>query len=173
MKERKARIILDIWIARAGSVFGWICLVFWAMIGIVGLTELPKAKSGVEYSAPFICLGLAALHWLMIRAAKDTRKLVGTFRLYSSVFAGGTTGIDNLAETLKVPEDQVMHNLQRMCRRGYFRGHIDYQKRSMEFDPAGDRYVARCPGCGAATAIFRTGDACRYCGAPLVRKTEE
>ena len=172
MKERKTRIFLDIWIARAGTVFGWVCLVFWALIGIVGLFELPAAESGTDVAMPFICLGLAAVHWLMIRASKKTRELVQQFRLYSSLFAGGTTQIDDLAKALNVPEDEVMRNLQRMCRRGYFRGHIDYQKRSMAFDPVGGQYVARCPGCGATTAIYRTGDACRYCGAPLVRNEE-
>ena len=31
-------------------------------------------------------------------------------------------------------------------------------------------YVARCPGCGATTKIYNTGDVCRYCGNPLIAK---
>ena len=87
MQKKKLRITLDIWVARIGSVFGWICLVFWALIGIVGLTELPEAESRMDYIAPFICLGLAAVHYLLIRAMRNTKELVADFRLYSSVLA--------------------------------------------------------------------------------------
>ena len=37
MEKKKIRIILDTWIARIGAVFGWICLVFWALMGLMGL----------------------------------------------------------------------------------------------------------------------------------------
>ena len=118
MPEKKTRIILDTWIARIGSIFGWCCLVFWAVPAIVGLAELPEAKRSVDYAAPVICLGLAAVHWLLIRAMKRTKELVKDFRLYSSVLAQDPDkSIPGIAEALKLPEEQVMNRLQAMCRR--------------------------------------------------------
>lgn len=171
MQGRKVRIILDTWIARIGAVFGWFCLVMWALVGIVGLTELPEAKRSIDYSAPFICFGLAAVHWPLIRAMKRTRSLVGDFRLYSSVLAKDPDkDIAGIAKTLKIPEDQVMRRMQIMCRRGYFSGHINFGTGRMELNTAPQGVsVEHCPGCGATTAISRTGDTCRYCGAPLKR----
>ncbi len=171
METRKYRIIIDIWVARIGSAFGWICLVFWALIGAVGIGELPEAKDGVSVAMPFICFGLAAVHWLLVRAARNTRRLVGDFRLYSSVLARDPEkNIGGIAKALKIPEEQVMKRLQAMCRRGYFNGHINFMTKRMEMNTGEDFSVEHCPGCGAATAIIRTGDVCRYCGAPLVRK---
>ena len=171
MPENKLRIILDIWIARLGSVFGWICLVFWAMMGIVGIAELGNAKDGTERVLPIVCLGLAAIHYLLIRAMKKTKELVGDFRLYSSVLAQDPDKeIAGIAEALKIPQEQVMRRMHEMCRRGYFSGHINFQTRRMELNTGRDLSVEHCPGCGATTAISRTGDTCRYCGAPLVRK---
>ena len=170
MEKKKIRIILDTWIARIGSVFGWICLVFWALIGAVGLAELPGAKDRMDVVAPFICIGLAVVHYLLIRAMRKTKKLVEDFRLYSSVLARDPDKeIDGIADALKIPQEQVMDRLQAMCRRGYFSGHINFAARRMELEPARGFSVEHCPGCGATTAISRTGDTCRYCGAPLKR----
>ena len=77
MEKKKIRIILDTWIARIGAVFGWICLVFWALMGLMGLVELPGAKDGMDVAMPFICIGLAAVHWLLIRAMRNTKELTG------------------------------------------------------------------------------------------------
>ena len=173
MTEKKTRVVLDIWIARIGAVIGWIFLVFWALMGIVGLTELPSARDNVAVVMPFVCLGFAALHYLLIRAMKRTRDLVADFRLYSAVLAQDPDkDITGIADALKIPQEQVTRRLQEMCRRGYFSGHINFKAQRMEMDPVADLSVAHYPGCGAATAISRTGDTCRYCGAPLVRKTK-
>ena len=167
---KKIRVLIDIWIARLGSAFGWVWLVFWGMMAAASLAMLPEAKELLDWMMPAICLGLAVTHYFLIRAMKRTKRLIQDFRLYSSVIAGGEETAAGIAETLKTPEEEVMRELREMCRRGYFNGHIDFQTRRMKLDPAGEQYVARCPGCGATTAIYKTGDACRYCGAPLVRK---
>ena len=169
MQERKTRVVLDIWIARLGSVFGWIFLVFWTMMGAVGLAELGSAEDATHRVMPFVCLGLAALHYLLIRAMRKTKDLVGDFRLYSSVLAQDPDKeIAGIANALKIPQEQVTRRMQEMCRRGYFNGHINFKAQRMELDP-GSVSVEHCPGCGAVTAINRTGDRCRYCGAPLKR----
>ena len=36
-QQNQARIFLDIWLARLGSVFAWVWLVFWALIGVTGI----------------------------------------------------------------------------------------------------------------------------------------
>ena len=170
MQKKKFRITLDIWIARLGLIFGWIFLVFWAMMGIVGLAELGEARDGVHRVMPFVCLGLAALHYLLIRAMADTKALVEDFRLYSSVLAQDPEKeIPGIAEALRIPQEQVMKRLQAMCRRGYFSGHINFGTQRMELEPERGLSVEHCPGCGATTAISHTGDSCRYCGAPLRR----
>ena len=139
-------------------------------MGIVGLADLGDAKDGTDLVMPFVCLGLAALHYLLIRAMKKTKALVGDFRLYSSVLAQDPNkDITGIAKALQIPQEQVMRRLQEMCRRGYFSGHINFQAQRMELDPVRDLSVEHCPGCGATTAISRTGDTCRYCGAPLTR----
>ena len=172
MTVKKTRIILDIWIARLGSVFGWVFLVFWAMMGIVGLANIGEAQDGMDRVLPFVCLGLAALHYLLIRAMKKTRDLVGDFRLYSAVLAQDPDKeISGIANALKIPQEQVVKRLQEMCRRGYFSGHINFQTQQMELNT--DLSIEHCPGCGATTAISRTGDTCRYCGAPLKRRDAE
>ena len=112
MQKRKTRIILDIWIARIGSAFGWVCLVFWAMMGLVGLADLGTAKDNIDRIMPFICIGLAALHYLLIRKMKSTKELVKDFRLYSSVLAQDPDKqIPGVAEALKIPQETVMRRL--------------------------------------------------------------
>ena len=113
MQERKTRVVLDIWIARLGSVFGWIFLVFWTMMGAVGLAELGSAEDATHRVMPFVCLGLAALHYLLIRAMRKTKDLVGDFRLYSSVLAQDPDKeIAGIANALKIPQEQVTRRMQ-------------------------------------------------------------
>ena len=170
MKNKKLRTALDIWIARLGQFFGWIFLVFWCIMGAVGLAELGEAKDSAHRVVPFVCLGLAALHYLLIRAMGKTKRLVEDFRLYSSVLAQDPEkDISGIADALGIPQEQVMKRIQAMCRRGYFNGHINFKTRRMILAQDPDVSVEHCPGCGAATAISRTGDTCRYCGTPLKR----
>ena len=122
---------------------------------------------------PLICLGLAALHWLMIRASRRTRELVQDFRLYSAVLAEDKS-LAALCEKLGKPQDEVLPRLQTMCRRGYVSGHIDFRQGCLVLSRTGEAYAARCPGCGATTGIYRSGDKCRYCGNPLeIRKNDD
>ena len=165
---RKIRVVLDLWIARIGAAFVWFCFIFWSMISIAALVE--KKEEPLDWAMIPICIGLAVVHYLLIRRMRATRDLVGNFRLYSSLIAQGNDQISALAEKLNLSEEEVMKNLQAMCRRGYFHGHMDFQSRRLALDTGEGQYVARCPGCGATTAIYRTGDKCRYCGSPLVRK---
>ena len=170
--SRKYRVILDLWLARAGTLVGWVWLVFWGLVGLVGFTQLGD-KPGEGLVMAFICLGLAALNWLMIRASRKTRELVQDFRLYSAALAEDKS-IVSLCEKLGKPHDEVTSRLQTMCRRGYIRGHIDLQQGYLKLNPTGEAYAARCPGCGATTGIYRSGDKCRYCGNPLeIRKEKD
>ena len=165
---RKFRVILDFWIARIGIAFGWVCLVFWSLISIVAIAD--KKEEPLDWAMIVICVGLAAVHYLLIRRMRVTQELVEDFRLYSSLIAQGDDQVSEIAEKLSTNDDEVMKDLQKMCRRGYFHGHMDLSTRRLALDTGEGQYVARCPGCGATTAIYKTGDACRYCGAPLVKK---
>ena len=52
---RKIRVILDLWIARIGAAFGWVCLVFWAMISVVALVD--KKEEPLDWAMIPICVG--------------------------------------------------------------------------------------------------------------------
>lgn len=177
---RPVRIMIDLWIARIGSIIAWVWFVFWALMGVtgVGMFVFGQAENNTERILPFACLGIAALHWLIIRACRRTKDLELSFHLYCAVFAHETDkSIPEVAKAVKEPVSVVMKDLTEMCRRGYFNGYIDHRTQRMVFpsfqsppktpdDPK--LTVTQCPGCGAVNAIAKTGDACRYCGAPLI-----
>ena len=165
------RIHLDIWLARFGSVLGWVWFVFWALIGVVGFGDLLKGKADNSASIvmPFLCLGLAALGILIVRACRTTKELVGQFRLFCAFFShSAEKSIAEAAKALNIAEDTAVKHLEAMCKRGYFSGYLDHRALRMVFPAdASSLTIAHCPGCGAETAIARSGDACRYCGPPL------
>ena len=166
--DRRPRIILDTLIAHAGALFGWVNTVFWGLIGVAGFFVIHGAD---EIWMPVISLGLAALHALIIRSARRTKDLVKDFRLYSSVLAQDRS-VSDLSEAVGSTREEVLKKLREMCRRGYFNGHIDLKTDTMTFREAPEGSAARCPGCGAAAMVYRSGDLCRYCGTPLtVRKS--
>ena len=76
---KNARTVVDLWIARIGTAFGWAWFLFWAGIAIAGILEMPNAKDSMDYAVPIIAVLLAAVHFLLIRAAKRTRSLVRIF----------------------------------------------------------------------------------------------
>ena len=86
MEKRRIRAMIDIWIARIGTVFGWFWFVLYAMLAVVSIAELPEAKDRLDYAMPVILIGLAAVHFLIIRASKRTRELVRDFQYYAAGF---------------------------------------------------------------------------------------
>ena len=170
-QKNTSRVLRDQWFVRVGRVFAWTWAVFWALIGLVGLGELltGRAENSTDVIMPFICLALAGLHIWLIVLIRRIHGLLQDFRLYCAVFAREPDkSIPDLAASLNLPEQAVMDRLQRMCRRGYFNGYIDYRLQRMIFDaPREQSQVVYCPGCGARSVISRQGAACPYCGAPL------
>ena len=164
MGERRARATIDIWIARIGTAFGWFWFVLYALCTVVTIVDLPKAKDNTDYAMPFIFIGLAVAHFLLIRVSKRTRRLVSDFRYYAAVLAKNKS-IAELSKTVKEPQEEVEKKLILMCRRGYFNGHADLANDCLKLHS--EPCAARCPGCGATTKIFKNGDVCRYCGNPL------
>ena len=67
--SRKPRVFLDTWLARIGKIVGWVWGVFWAMIGVVGLgmAIFKELDGSIDIVMPLVSLGLAALHYLLIR----------------------------------------------------------------------------------------------------------
>ena len=168
--DRRFRATADMWIARAGTAFGWFWFVLYALVAVVGLCDLPSAKDNMDRVMPFVCIGLAAVHFLMIRVSKRTRALVGDFRRYAPLLAENKS-VSALCARVNEPREDVEKKLAVMCRRGYFR-QADLQNDRMVFTPVQAAYAARCPGCGATTKIYRDGDVCRYCGNPLAVRNE-
>ena len=164
--ERRRRATFDIWIARIGTVFGWFMFVIYALFAIVGFVDLPEAKDSTDRVMPFVCLGLAALHFMITRVSKKTRSLVSDFQYYATVLSTNKS-ITSLSQHVKEPKEDVEKKLILMCKRGYFKGHLDLAADRLILDSA-TGYAARCPGCGATTKIFKDGDICRYCGNPLM-----
>ncbi len=182
--HRSWRVAVDLWIARFGSVFAWFWLVLWGLLGITGLAELiaGEAKNSTDVVLPFILLGVAALHWLVVAACRKTKDLELDFHQYCAFFSRNPDkSIPELAKAIKEPENTVQRQLKEMCRRGYFNGYIDHRTQRMVFphyrppvDPEKpDLNVLQCPGCGAVNAIAKTGDICKYCGAPLELSTDK
>ena len=164
MEERRVRATIDIWIARAGTVFGWFWFVIYALCAVVSIVELPKAKENLDYAMPVILIGLAAVHFLIIRVSKRTRELVSDFQYYAALLAKDKS-ISALSKKVKEPQKAVEKKLILMCKRGYFKGQVDLTNDCLKLHS--EPCVARCPGCGATTKIFKNGDVCRYCGNPL------
>ena len=170
MNERRVRATIDIWIARVGTVFGWFWFVVYALCAIVSIVELPKAEENLDYAMPFILVGLAAVHFLIIRVSKRTRELVSDFEYYAALLAEDKS-ISSLSKKAKEPRKDVEKKLILMCKRGYFKGKVDFVNDCLKLDS--EPCAARCPGCGATTMIFRNGDKCRYCGNPLEVATSQ
>ena len=167
--KRSVRATADIWLARIGTAFGWFWFVLYALVAVVAVCDLfdgKKARESLDYAMPLICAGLAAVHFLLIRVSKRTRVLVGDFRLYAKVLAENKS-LTALSAKVKEPKEQVEKKLAEMCKRGYFKGKLDLSGDCLVLDSPDSAYAARCPGCGATTAIYRNGDRCRYCGNPL------
>ena len=164
--ERRLRATIDIWIARAGNAFGWFWFVLYALVAVVAFCELPAARDNLDWAMPFICIGLAAVHFLIIRVSKRTRELVSDFRHYALLLAEDKS-IGALCKRVNEPREEVEKKLIVMCRRGYFKGKLDLRNDRLVLDSVSTAVAARCPGCGATTRIYKDGDTCRYCGNPL------
>ena len=164
---RKVQMTLHILVSRVGSLLGWGGLVFWLFITGAAIFELPDAKDSLDWGMPFICGGMAVAHFFLIRWSKKSRSLLQTFRMYSAYLAKNSS-VASLAESLGQPKAEVLNQVAEMCRRGYYNGHLDAATERLVLNGA-DGSIARCPGCGATTRIYRTGDKCRYCGNPLVK----
>ena len=90
--KKGLRATVDIWISRIGSVFGWFWGVLYTLVAVVAFSELPEAKDRLDRVMPFVCLGMAALHFLIVRASARTRRLVSDFRCYAMIsFARANT----------------------------------------------------------------------------------
>ena len=165
---RKLQMILHIWVSRLGSLLGWGGFVFWLFITGACIFELPDAKDSLDWGMPFICGGMAVAHFFLIRWAKKNRDMLQTFRMYSAYLAQNNS-VAALAESIGQPKAEVLKQVTEMCRRGYYNGHLDVNTERLVFNGA-EGSVARCPGCGATTKIYRTGDKCGYCGNPLVKE---
>ena len=169
---KKTRILIDLWVSRIGSYFAWFWFTVWALVGIVGISELisGEAKEPLDYFMPLICFGIAALNFLMIRSCRRTKALISDFRLYSSVWSGsGKKSIQELAQKLKKDPDSIRDRILEMCRRGYYSGTFDFSEQTIVFEKAGPS-IRQCPGCGATNAVQKNGDKCLYCGSPLKRE---
>ena len=147
------------------------------MMGLVGLADIigGKAKDSTDIIMPFVCIALAAVHFLLLRSCRKTKALVHDFRLYCSALAQiPDHSVTEMASILGVPADTAAKKLQEMCRRGYFNGYMDHKKQRMIFNGAFSETqlnVVYCPGCGARNAVSSAGGNCRYCDAPLSRQT--
>jgi hypothetical protein len=155
-------------------VIAWAGLVLWTILAIAGFSMLFGEKSHenpADYYMPYVSVGLAALNGLALLSIRRRHALLSDFRRYCAVFVREPgKSIPDLAATLGVPEETAMRQLEKMCKRRYFNGYIDYKRQCMVFTGSQDEAtsdVVYCPGCGARNAIVRMGDVCRYCGVPL------
>ena len=173
-QQNTFRVLLDTWMDHVGRVIAWIGLVSWITLAIAGFVTLfgeSSHENPADYYMPYVCVGLAALHGWALLSIRRRHALLSDFRRYCAVFVREPgKSIPDLAATLGVSEETVMRQLEKMCRRRYFNGYIDHSRSCMVFarqqnETAPD--VVYCSACGARNLVRQTGDACRYCGAPL------
>jgi hypothetical protein len=178
VQQNAFRVLLDTWLDRLGRIIAWVGLVFWAVIAVAGFVMLfgeSTHDNSADYYMPFVCFGLAALNGWALLSIRRRHALLSDFRRYCAVFVREPgKSIPDLAATLGVSEETVMRQLEKMCRRRYFNGYIDHSRSCMVFagrqnETAPD--VVYCSGCGARNLVSQTGDACRYCGAPLKKSS--
>ena len=157
----------DIWVARIGSVFGWILIALFLLAGLVSfLMDPPYIVIGI------VLLVIAALMIVLLFSFRKTRNRVKGFRYYANALVHDKS-ITNLSANVGEPKEEITKKLQQMCRRGYFDGYVDIKGDRLVLTEGGGAYAAKCPGCGAKTTIYKTGDCCRYCGIPLVVREED
>ena len=128
---------------------------------------MTTAQIGIVCSIFVYLVGMLIIGFL---ASRKTKRLIKDFRLFCPVLAHEPDKfVPQLAATLNKPLVEVKSQLIEMCRRGYFNGYLDHQRQQLVFaaQSSSPLHVRYCPGCGAKNAIKKTGDACRYCGAPL------
>ena len=182
------RVQRDGFLRRFLRALGWIGLVFWGLIALMGFIDMIRGYKTagrvgdalrlpletVDYAAPCVCVLLAAGHVWMLRHSRRLKRMAEDFRLFSGFFAvQPEKSIPRLAAGLNRSPQDVTDQLQALCKRGYFNGFIDHQTQCVRFygdDPhASPLRAACCPGCGAKTAVADQGGVCRYCGSPLGR----
>ena len=179
-KERQNtfRVLLDTWMDHLGRVIAWVGLIFWITFAIAGFATLfgeTSHENPADYYMPYVCAGFAALNGWALLSICRRHALISDFRRYCAVFVREPgKSIPDLAATLGVSEETVTRQLEKMCKRRYFNGYMDHGRICMVF--AGQQEVAipdvvYCPGCGARNVVKQTGDACRYCGAPLKKSS--
>ncbi len=173
-QQNTFRVLLDTWLDRLGGVIAWIGLIFWAVLAIAGFGTLfgeTSHANSADYYMPFVCVGFAALNGWALFSIRRRHALLSDFRRYCAVFVQEPgKSIPDLAAALGVSEENVMHQLEKMCKRRYFNGYIDHSRKCMVFANRQDEAipdVVYCYGCGARNVVAKTGEACRYCGAPL------
>ena len=176
--DKGIKIKIALWVARFGTAFGAVRLVMWTVFSIIAFAEAPQYSERLEFGdnsyavMPFIFVGLAIIDILILVKTRKTRKLIGYFHLYTG-FLAKDKSIDHMCAVLNHKKEDVQKRLEEMCKRKYIDGYIDFACDKLVLnDRINTAYVARCPGCGATTKIYHTGDTCRYCDNPLIRRND-
>ena len=165
--NRRQSPVTDIRLARIMMVISWI---FFALLFISGLAMFDQEPPETVLGIFFILT--AVMMVFVVLVFRNLGKLVKDFRYYAKVLVNDKS-ITNLSENVGEPKEAVTKKLRTMCRRGYFVGHVDEEKDCLVLTDDGGTYAAICPGCGAKTTIYKTGDCCQYCGNPLIAHKEE
>lgn len=114
----------------------------------------------------FLLVGVAGI--LMFIRGRKIHALLAEFRLYASILATNEEkSVEKIASATNQPLDAVMKKANKMCRRHYFTGHLDYAEKRLVFESDASSAVIRCPGCGATALVDASGSRCVYCGSPL------
>ena len=172
LRQNDGQVLKDAVFARMGVIIGWIGIFLWTLLALGGFSTLfarETHENPADYYMPYVCVVLVGLHIWRLVSSKRKNCLIRDFRSYCAILAHEPDkSIPDLAATLHLPVEDVEKRIKAMCDRHYFNGYFDFARKRMVFSADTDgRTVVHCPGCGAANAILTSGDACRYCGAPL------
>lgn len=169
------------------QIVGWILVVMFGLCSVVGSTQI---KAAIDVGMVIFCIAVTIGGIFIIISGTKKKRLIKTFRDYSSRLAADTKkSIDLLAASTGATVATVTENITEMINNGFFsNAYIDtgrnclvftdsqYQARNNEAynqSPANSvSYITvQCKGCGATNKVLSgTIGECEFCGSQISGK---
>jgi len=168
-------------------IIGWILVVMFGLCSVVGSTQI---KAAFDVGMVIFCIAVTIGGIFIIVSGTKKKRLIKTFKDYSSRFAADATkSIDLLAASTGVTVAIATQNITDMINNGFFlNAYIDTGRNCLVFanfqHPAqiNEAYnqapvnsasyiTVQCNGCGATNKILSgTVGECEFCGSQISGK---
>lgn len=162
---------------------GWILAAVFGLCSVAGITQI---KEAFDVGMVIFCLAVTVGGIFLILSGMKKKKLIKTFKDYSSRFAvDATKSIDLLAASTGVTVAAATKNIMEMINNGFFaNAYIDTGRNCLVFtsapyqstgsnQPSGSLsfITVQCRGCGATNTIAAgTVGECEFCGSKISEK---